>query len=95
VWPAILTLFIDFLPIKLKQLNFLTAIDTFSCLGGVEITHRIAVRDVPVQCPALSRVSMFVLVLLLRVTFLFKTHFVMKFCNFFCNFNSFRILSFY
>jgi len=30
-----------------KKCNSLTSIDMFSCLGGLLVTHRIAVRDVP------------------------------------------------
>jgi len=36
-----------FQPITLKQLNSLTSIDTLSCLGGLEVTHRAAVWEVP------------------------------------------------
>ena len=43
VLPANLVLFIMFLPIMLKQLNSLTSIATFSCLGGREVAHRTAV----------------------------------------------------
>jgi len=33
-----------FRPITLKELNSLISIDTFSCLGGQEVTHPTAVR---------------------------------------------------
>jgi len=36
-----------FQPITLKQLNSSTSIDTSSCLGGLEVTHRAAVWEVP------------------------------------------------
>jgi len=51
LWPANSTLFIMFRPIVLKQLNSWTTIDTFICLGGSEVTHQTAVREVPCSIP--------------------------------------------
>ena len=40
-----------FQPHTLKQLITLTSIDTFSCLGGTEVTHRTAVPEVSDSIP--------------------------------------------
>ena len=45
--PENLVFFPDLLSIALKQFNSLTISDTFSCLGGREVTHQIAVPKVP------------------------------------------------
>jgi len=50
VRPLNLPLFI-IRPITLKQLNSLTSIDTFSCLGDREVTLQTAVREVPGSIP--------------------------------------------
>jgi len=47
VWPWLFM----FRPTTLKRLNSLTTIDTFSCLGGPEVTHHSAVREVPGSIP--------------------------------------------
>ena len=43
VAPKIWVLLFVFRQIALKQLNNLTSIDTFSCLGGLEVTQQTAV----------------------------------------------------
>jgi len=40
-----------FRPIGLKQLNGLIAIDRFSCLGGLDVTHHTAMREGPGSIP--------------------------------------------
>jgi len=47
VWPENLALFM-FRP-TLKQLNNLSAIDTFSCLGGPEVTLQTRVQEVSIH----------------------------------------------
>jgi len=49
--PQIWLCLIIFQPIALKQLNSSTAINTFSCLGGLEVTHQTAVPEVPGSIP--------------------------------------------
>jgi len=38
----------------LKQLNSLTLNDTYSCLGGLEVTHQTAMLEVPGLIPGSS-----------------------------------------
>ena len=40
-----------FRPIKLKQFNYLTRIDTFDCPGGLDVTHETLVRESRVRFP--------------------------------------------
>ena len=57
-----------FRPTILKQLNGLTAIDTFSCLDGLDVTHQTAERDYPGSIPGAGKdfyVCFFVIVILL------------------------------
>ena len=49
VWPAILFMF---RPITLKELKSLYSIDTFTCLGGYEVTHPTDVQEVPGSIPS-------------------------------------------
>jgi len=44
---------------QLKQLNYLTTIYTFCCLGGLGVIHMIAVSEVFGSIPALTRILMF------------------------------------
>jgi len=53
-----------FRPITLKPLNSLTLIETFSCLGTIEVTHQPAVRDVPGSISGFGKAFMFVLLLI-------------------------------
>ena len=79
MWPANLTLFFTFQPISFKQLNSLTTIDTFSWLGGPEVTHVSGVRDVLGSVPGSSKVYVWFCVLLLLCSYLYcKKH------TFFC-----------
>jgi len=89
VWPQSVALFIY---VTLKQLNSLTLIEAFCCLGGLGITQCERCR---VRFPALARI--FRLALLFWCccvfAFLFKNIIVMIFCNSFYSFNSFSILN--
>jgi len=67
VWPANLAVRIYVLPITLKQLNGLTSIDRFSCLGGQEVTLQTGMREVTGSNPGVGKefyVCFFVLLLL-------------------------------
>jgi len=44
-----------FRPISLKQLNSWTTVDTFSWLGGPEVTYPTAVQEVPVSIPGYGK----------------------------------------
>jgi len=46
-WPAHSAVIIMVRPFALKQLNSLILIDTFICLGGLEILHQTATPEVP------------------------------------------------
>jgi len=87
-----------FRPIALKHLNSLTAIDTFSWLGGLEVTHQDAVTEVPCSCSCSGKdIHVIFCVLLLWVILLLffvkNTLFVTKFWRKNCNINSFWILN--
>ena len=49
--PQIWVCLFMFRTITLQQLNSLATIDTFSCFGGLEITHQTAMREVPDSIP--------------------------------------------
>jgi len=63
--------------IAFKQLNSLTTIDTFSWLGGPEVTHPPWVQDVPGSIPGSDRdVYVWFCVLLLLWFYFFVKHIV-------------------
>ena len=66
-----------FRPIVLKQLNSLNSIDMFSSLGGLEVTHQIAVPEVPLRYQALTRIFLllFWFVGIVFLHFVFKNHY--------------------
>jgi len=84
-----------FWPIALKQLNSLTTIDTFSCLGGPVVTRPTGVQKVPGLIPDFGNDFLFNFLLCCCVfTFLSKTHHLSRFfCNFFCSVYSVSILT--
>jgi len=79
-------------PITLKWLNSLTTIGVeFSCIGGLEVTHRIAVRQVPGSIPGPGKgfkCSLFCFVVAMFYFFVQNTLIVMTFCNFCWNVHS-------
>ena len=79
--------------ITLKQLNNLTAIDTFSCRGGLEVTHQTAVGEVTGSISNSGKdCYRFCYFCCWCFYFCLNTWFVMQFCNSFCNVDLFRIL---
>jgi len=81
-----------FRPITLKQLNSLTSTDKFSCLGGLEVTHLTAVRQVPGSTPGSGKYFYVCYLLFCCCLFLFvlNTLFVIKLPNV----NSFSIIQY-
>jgi len=98
VCPQMWLCFFMFWPIQHVQLlnsfNSLTAIDTVSWLGGREVTLQTVLQDARVRFPALATTFMFSLCFVVVVILLFclLNIIYMKFCNSFCNVNSFGIL---
>jgi len=82
IWLCLFT----FRPIKSKQLNSLTRLDTLSWLGGAVVTHSLGVQEVPGSIPGSGKGCYVLFFYLLCICFLFKsTLFVTQFCNSFCN----------
>jgi len=63
-----------FRPMTLKQLKSLTSIDIFSCLGGLEVTHKTAVRKFKDLIPGSGKDICCCCVF----TFLSKTHYLSR-----------------
>jgi len=66
----------------------------FSWLDGPVVTHPTGVKEIPGSIPGSDHNFMFDLFVLLLLCFYFPQHtFVIKFCQSFCNFNSFSIFN--
>jgi len=88
MWPANMALFVNARSITLRQLNTFTSLDTFSCLGGREVTLQTGVREAPGLVPGTGMSAFFcftvviVVVVVAVVVFLFfcpKIHFKYNF----------------
>jgi len=83
-----------FLTITLKQLNPLTSIDTFSCLGGREVTLLAGMRVVPCSMSGSVKDFMFLLFCFVVVFLvLSKIIYYIKFHNSCYNVNSFKTIN--
>ena len=59
--------------------------------GGLEVTHQTAVRKLPRSIPGSDKDLCVCFYFCVFTPFVKNTIFVIKFCNFLCNFNSFSI----
>jgi len=81
--------------ISFKELNNLTSIDTFPCLGGLEVTHQIVVRDVPCSIPGSCKINDFHVCFLLLYFYICVHNilFAVYICYSLCHVNSLCILN--
>jgi len=70
-----------FRPITLKQLNSLTSIDIFSCVGSLEVTQQTLMREVPGSIPGTGQGFKFVFLLLLMLCVYFFVNYTLFVMN--------------
>ena len=93
--PQIWLCLLMFRPIAMKQLKSMTLINLFKLLDGLEVTHQIAVREVPGSIPDSGNDFYVCSLFCCCCVFYFfvqNTLFFMQFLQSFWNDNSFSIL---